>query len=91
MADAMLDALRGDGELQVGDNQPYSPTDGVYHTLERHAEAHGLPCVMLEVRNDLIRDTPGQAAWADRLAPLLQRAFETAIRTQGAVPQLPQP
>lgn len=89
MADALLDALQGDAELQVGDNQPYTPTDGVYHTLERHAEAHGLPCVMLEVRNDLISDTPGQAAWADRLAPLLQRAFETAIHTQGAVPQPP--
>ena len=90
MADAMIDALRGDGELQVGDNQPYAPTDGVYHTLERHAEARGLPCVMLEVRNDLILDTPRQAAWAGRLAPLLQRAFETAILTQGAVPQSPQ-
>ena len=91
MADAVLDGLRGDNELlvgdQVGDNQPYAPTDGVYHTLERHAEAHGLPCVMLEVRNDLIRNTPGQAAWADRLAPLLQHAFESAIRKQGAVPQ----
>lgn len=91
MADAMLDALRGDAGLQIGDtigdNQPYAPTDGVYHTLERHAEAHDLPCVMLEVRNDLISDIPGQMAWADRLAPLLQRAFEAAIHTQGAVTQ----
>ena len=90
MADAVLTTLRGDTELHVGDNQPYAPIDGVYHTLERHAEAHGLPCVMLEVRNDLISDTPGQIAWADRLAPLLQRAFESAIQTQGAVPQPPQ-
>jgi predicted N-formylglutamate amidohydrolase len=87
MADALLDALRADPGLQVGDNQPYAPTDGVYHTLERHAEGHGLPCVMLEIRNDLILDTPGQAAWADRLAPLLQGAFEAAIHPQGAVPQ----
>lgn len=91
MADAMLDTLRDDSALQVGDNQPYAPMDGVYHTLERHAEARGLPCVMLEIRNDLILDTPGQAAWADRLAPLLQRAFEAAIQTQGAVPQPQQP
>jgi predicted N-formylglutamate amidohydrolase len=90
MADAMIDALRRDPGLQIGDNQPYAPTDGVYHTLERHAEAHGLPCVMLEVRNDLIHDSPGQAAWADRLAPLLQRAFEAAIHAQGAVTQAPQ-
>lgn len=90
MAEAMLDALRDDPELRIGDNQPYAPTDGVYHTLERHAEARGLPCVMLEIRNDLIRDTPGQAAWADRLAPLLQRAFEAAIVSKGAFTQHPQ-
>lgn len=83
MADPLLRALRADAGLQVGDNQPYAPRDGVYHTLERHAEAHGLPCVMLEIRNDLIRDTPGQQSWAERLAPLLLRAFEDAHAVEG--------
>lgn len=84
MADPLLRALRADAGLEVGDNQPYAPRDGVYHTLERHAEAHGLPCVMLEIRNDLIRDTPGQQSWAERLAPLLLRAFEDAHAVEGA-------
>jgi predicted N-formylglutamate amidohydrolase len=84
MADPLLRALRADAGLEVGDNQPYAPRDGVYHTLERHAEAHGLPCVMLEIRNDLIRDTPGQASWAERLAPLLLRAFEDVHAVEGA-------
>lgn len=84
MADPLLRALGADSRLEVGDNQPYAPRDGVYHTLERHAEAHGLPCVMLEIRNDLIRDTPGQLAWAERLAPLLQRAFEDVHAVEGA-------
>lgn len=84
MADPLLRALRADAGLEVGDNQPYAPRDGVYHTLERHAEAHGLPCVMLEIRNDLIRDTPGQQSWAERLAPLLLRAFEDVNAVEGA-------
>lgn len=84
MADPLLRALSADSGLEVGDNQPYAPSDGVYHTLERHAEAHGLPCLMLEIRNDLIRDTPGQLSWAKRLAPLLLRAFEDARAAEGA-------
>jgi predicted N-formylglutamate amidohydrolase len=84
MADPLLRALRADAGLEVGDNQPYAPRDGVYHTLERHAEALGLPCVMLEIRNDLIRDTPGQSSWAERLAPLLSRAFEDVHAAEGA-------
>ena len=84
MADSLLRALGADSGLEVGDNQPYAPRDGVYHTLERHAEAHGLPCVMLEIRNDLIRDIPGQLSWAKRLAPLLLRAFEDARAAEGA-------
>lgn len=84
MADPLLRALRADAGLEVGDNQPYAPRDGVYHTLECHAEAHGLPCVMLEIRNDLIRDTSGQVSWAERLAPLLLRAFEDAHAVEGA-------
>jgi len=83
MADPLLRALGADSRLEVGDNQPYAPRDGVYHTLERHAEAHGLPCVMLEIRNDLIRDTPGQLSWAKRLAPLLLRAFEDVHAAKG--------
>ena len=85
MADPLLRALRADSSLHVGDNEPFAPRDGVYHTLDRHAEAHGLPCVMIEIRNDLIRDTPGQQAWAERLAPLLLRAFDDAIAAEGAV------
>ena len=84
MADPLLRELHADAGLEVGDNQPYAPRDGVYHTLERHAEAHGLPCVMLEIRNDLIRDIPGQLSWAERLAPLLLRAFEDARAVEGA-------
>lgn len=66
---ASLDAMPG---LTVGDNQPYSPADRVYYTLERHARSRGLPCVMIEIRNDEIATEAEQKAWGERLAGLFQ-------------------
>ncbi len=74
LADHVIDGLRAEATLNVGVNQPYSPADRVYTTLSRHGEARGLPAVMIEIRNDEIADAPGQRAWADRLADILDRA-----------------
>lgn len=70
----LLEGLRAEPGLVVGDNEPYAPKDRVYYTLERHARPLGLPCVMIEIRNDLVADTAGQVAWAERLARLLASA-----------------
>ncbi|MBM1172176.1 N-formylglutamate amidohydrolase [Microvirga arabica] len=69
--------LKQDPALTVGMNEPYSPADRVFHTLERHAEKRGLPPLMIEIRNDLIRTQDGQASWASRLAPLLREGART--------------
>lgn len=69
--------LRQDPTLVVGINEPYSPADRVFHTLERHAEKRGLAPLMIEIRNDLIRTEDGQASWAHRLAPLLREGART--------------
>jgi predicted N-formylglutamate amidohydrolase len=61
---AALRALRG---VTIGVNEPYSPADRVYYTLERHARSRGLPCAMIEIRNDEISSTAGQRKWADLL------------------------
>ena len=61
---------------QSGDNEPYAPGDGVYHTLSRHAAARGLPSLMIKIRSDLIREEADQRIWAQRLAPMLRRAAE---------------
>ncbi|TIX46133.1 MAG: N-formylglutamate amidohydrolase, partial [Mesorhizobium sp.] len=37
-------------------------------TLERHARSRGLPCAMMEIRNDEIAGAAGQRKWADLLA-----------------------
>lgn len=68
--------LRKDPSLVVGMNEPYSPADRVFHTLERHAERRGLVPLMIEIRNDLIRTEDGQTSWAHRLAPLLREGAQ---------------
>lgn len=74
IADSLFASYRREPETVIGDNEPYGPWDGVYHTLERHAEARGLPCVMLEIRNDLIATGPDQERWGLSLAAALSAA-----------------
>lgn len=71
IAAPVIAALRRAGGLTVGVNQPYSPADKVYFTLEKHARSRGLPCVMIEIRNDEIADAAQQQAWSRRLASIL--------------------
>ncbi len=64
-----LARLRADPALTVGDNEPYR-MDGIDHTVPRHAYPDR-PYVELEVRQDLLADAAGVAAWAQRLATVL--------------------
>jgi len=68
LAEVLLQALSSEAALCIGDNLPYGPKDGVFHSLERHGQARGLRGAMIEVRNDLLADEAGQASWARRLA-----------------------
>lgn len=68
----LIAGLKQLGRFTVGDNQPYSPADRVYFTLERHARSRGLPCAMIEIRNDEIADAHGQRFWAECLADLFK-------------------
>jgi predicted N-formylglutamate amidohydrolase len=71
LASPLLSALRADASLVVGENQPYSPGDRVYHTLDRHAQALGQSSVMIEIRNDLLATSQAQAAWGERLGAII--------------------
>ena len=68
----LIAELKATKRFDVGVNQPYSPADRVYFTLERHARSRGLPCAMIEIRNDEIADAAGQAKWAELLGNILQ-------------------
>jgi predicted N-formylglutamate amidohydrolase len=77
LAYPLLAQLNAQPDLCVGDNQPYSgqlPGD----SLDRHGVRTGLPHVLVEVRNDLIRTPDRQVAWARRLAPMLDAALRNA-------------
>lgn len=71
VARPLMAALAAPGDLRVGDNEPYSGRDRDGGTLEIHAMDAGLPCASLEIRQDLISDAAGCAAWAERLAAAL--------------------
>jgi predicted N-formylglutamate amidohydrolase len=70
----MLELLRAEGDLAVGDNEPYAISGNSDYTVPVHGEGHGLPHVEIEIRQDLIRDAGGQRRWAIRLARLLPLA-----------------
>jgi len=81
LADPLLGVLAQQGDLCVGDNQPYSghlPGD----TMDRHGVKTGRPHVLIELRNDLISTGTDQVAWGKRLAGHLRDA--AALMQQNA-------
>lgn len=78
LADAML-ARAGDlPARRIERNAPYGPADGVTHTLRAHGVAGGLPNVMIELRNDLLRTPQDRARIAQELLSLLRPALHEA-------------
>ncbi|TCT13298.1 putative N-formylglutamate amidohydrolase [Tepidamorphus gemmatus] len=72
LAVPMIELLRADRSLTVGDNEPYSGRlKG--DTMYRHATLRGLAHALIEYRQDLIADAEGQAHWAARTAAVLER------------------
>jgi predicted N-formylglutamate amidohydrolase len=71
VAGPLLQALRAEGDLVVGDNEPYAVGDLTDYSIVDHGERRGIPHVEIEIRQDLIADDRGQAAWAERFARLL--------------------
>jgi len=77
-AGLVLEALRSEPGLIIGDNEPYFVSDETDYTIPHHGEARGLPHVEIEVRQDLLAHEAGQEEWAGRLCRALQcaeRAF----------------
>jgi predicted N-formylglutamate amidohydrolase len=74
LARIMLDLLREEPALVVGDNEPYAASEQTDYALVEHGERRGLLNVEIEIRQDLIEQQAGQVQWAERLARLLERA-----------------
>ena len=85
LADLLIGGFESDPALTVGVNEPYSPADGVYYTLRRHAQPQGLPSVMIEIRNDEIGDEASQRSWAEQLADILFAATPRLFESRHAM------
>jgi predicted N-formylglutamate amidohydrolase len=61
-------------DISVALNEPYTVDDMSDYTIPVHGERRRLAHVLLEVRNDQIGDSTGQARWARLLADALRDA-----------------
>ncbi len=72
LARPLIEQLEAEGTLIVGDNQPYSGAlEG--DCMWQHGTMRGLAHAIIEIRQDLIRDTAGQRAWAQRLIGIIEK------------------
>jgi predicted N-formylglutamate amidohydrolase len=84
VAPLLLRLLRAEGDLVVGDNEPYAVSDATDYTIPVHGEARGLMNTGIEIRQDLIGDQAGQMQWADRLTRLFRQIETTLITPQSS-------
>ncbi|ALI04692.1 N-formylglutamate amidohydrolase [Pseudomonas sp. FW306-02-F02-AA] len=57
--------------LRVAGNQPYKINPASDMTVPVHGDTRGIDSVLIEVRNDLLRNRLAVQTWSDYLAPLL--------------------
>jgi predicted N-formylglutamate amidohydrolase len=79
-AGCLLDALRSQAGLIVGDNEPYSGKQRIGYTSPQHGESRGIPHVEVEIRQDLIAGPQGQAEWSGRMAIALSAAEQAFLQ-----------
>jgi predicted N-formylglutamate amidohydrolase len=79
LARAMLRLLPEDRGLVVGDNEPYNVSEESDYTVIVHGERRGVPCIEIEIRQDLISHEADQQVWAERLANWLPRMYASAL------------
>lgn len=86
LAALALEALRADDALCVGENEPYRVALDEDYTVPVHAERRGLPYVLFEIRQDLIKSDTGARAWAERLGAILEDALRDSSLDRLAPP-----
>jgi predicted N-formylglutamate amidohydrolase len=83
LARILLDLFKAEGDLVVGDNEPYHISDETDYGIPVHGERRGIPHVEIEIRQDLIGDAAGREAWAERMVRLLPVARARRRCTDG--------
>ncbi len=80
--EVFLEGFR-DAGFHTGDNEPYSGKAPADYTIDNHAEALGLPCVGIEIRQDLINDAAGVV----RIGNVMHKIIESIPERIGLNPQ----
>ena len=71
VARRMISGFEAQGDLVVGDNEPYhGALEG--DTLNTHATKAGLPHALIEIRQDLIAEKSGVDEWVERVAKVVR-------------------
>lgn len=82
----LIEHLRTDPAMIIGDNEPYS---GKLRgdTMWQHGTQRGIAHAIIEIRQDLVEDDTGQRAWAERIASVLENvlAEPAAARALGRI------
>lgn len=85
IADPMLEILRRNSSLVVGDNEPYSARDPLGYTMSAHGMDRGVPNVAIEIRQDLIDTHHGAEEWACIIADAVSQLLEIVPLGQDAI------
>ncbi|MDB5619452.1 N-formylglutamate amidohydrolase [Tardiphaga sp.] len=80
----LLQALRAEPDLVVGDNEPYAVSDATDYTIPVHGERRGLMNTGIEIRQDLISDPAGETQWAERLTRVFV-GIEATLKARGLI------
>ncbi len=81
LAVPMLEILRKNPTLVVGDNEPYSAREPFGYTMNEHGTKLDIPHVVIEIRQDLIDTHHGAEQWANLMVDMvrqLQKRLEAA-------------
>ncbi|MET0705709.1 MAG: N-formylglutamate amidohydrolase [Tardiphaga sp.] len=80
----VLQGLRAEPDLVVGDNEPYAVSDDTDYTIPVHGEKRGLMNTGIEIRQDLISEQAGEKQWAERLTRVF-REIEATLKLRGLI------
>ncbi len=78
VAAPMLEFLRQNSSLVVGDNEPYSARDPLGYTMSAHGTDRNVPHVAIEIRQDLIDTHQGAEKWACIMADVVSHVMGKA-------------
>ena len=73
MTSLVQDLLRNDKSIKVGINEPYKCNLKGDYSIPYFGESNGLPCILFEIRHDLIISNTGVIKWSGKLLNLLKK------------------